>query len=75
MLTKQEIETKVKTSFPDATVSANDLTGGGDHWQLTITSASFKGLSMIQQHQLVYKALGSWLKNEIHALTLNTKTP
>ena len=56
-------------------MKAYDYTGGGDHWQLTVVAEEFKGLSMVEQHQLVYKALGDWMKGPIHALALNTKAP
>lgn len=74
MISKDQLIAKVLESFPEAKVQATDLTGGGDHWQLSVTSKEFAGLSMVQQHQLVYKALGSWVRKEIHALTLNTKS-
>jgi stress-induced morphogen len=67
------IESKIKESMTDAKVKAKDLTGGGDHWQVTVESSSFSGKSLIEQHQLVYKALGDWMKKEIHALALTTK--
>ena len=73
MVSQEELTKKIKDSFPDAEVKANDLTGGGDHWQVTIASKQFAGLSMIEQHQLVYKSLGDWVKKDIHALTLNTE--
>ena len=68
ILTKKLLE-----SFPDAKVKASDMTGGGDHWQVTIESSLFTGKSLVEQHQLVYKALGDWMKREIHALALTTK--
>ena len=49
------------------------MTGGGDHWQVVIESSQFTGKSLVEQHQLVYKALGDWMKREIHALALTTK--
>ncbi|MEY4630084.1 MAG: hypothetical protein RIQ81_204 [Pseudomonadota bacterium] len=68
-----EIEKRLLEAFPDAKVKASDMTGGGDHWQLTIATKAFKGLSLVEQHQAVYKALGSWMRREIHALALTTK--
>ena len=68
ILTKKLLE-----AFPDAKIKASDMTGGGDHWQVTIESAQFSGKSLVEQHQLVYKALGDWMKKEIHALALTTK--
>ncbi len=71
-----EIESKLKQNFPGATVvKAQDLTGGGDHWQVEIVASEFTGKTLVEQHQMVYAALGDWMKKEIHALALNTKTP
>ena len=67
-----EIETLIKQAFPDAEVSIQDLRGDGDHYAAHVTSAAFKGLSRVQQHQLVYKALQGRMGNELHALALQT---
>lgn len=72
---KIDIENKLQENFPDAIFQIKDLTGGGDHWQIEITSKSFEGKSLVQQHQMVYQALGDWMKKEIHALALTTNTP
>ncbi|RZA15107.1 MAG: BolA family transcriptional regulator [Proteobacteria bacterium] len=71
----EDIIQRIQASIPSAQIRAHDLTGGGDHWQLHITASEFGGLSMIEQHQLVYKALGEWMSGPIHALSLNTRTP
>ncbi|MDC0127543.1 BolA/IbaG family iron-sulfur metabolism protein [Methylophilaceae bacterium] len=47
----------------------------GTHFEATIVSSLFKDQSMIQQHQMVYKALGDMMKQEIHALSIKTITP
>lgn len=47
----------------------------GTHFQGVIISPEFAGKSMVQQHQLVYQALGSKMGNEIHALSIQTYTP
>lgn len=74
-MTAQEIESKIKELIPSATIKAYDLTGGGDHWRLEVVAQEFEGLSMVEQHQLIYKALGSWMHGPIHALSLDTKAP
>jgi len=68
----ESIENKLKEAFPTCVVKAQDLTGGGDHWSVTISATEFQGKSMVEQHRLVYKALGDWMKKDIHALALNT---
>lgn len=75
MLSAQEIETKIKASLPSAQVVARDLTGGGDHWQVEVVAKEFIGLNMVQQHQLIYKALGDWMREKIHALAINARVP
>lgn len=70
----QTIKDKLLETFADAEIKLSDMTGGGDHWNLEIRSKSFEGKSLVQQHQAVYKALGPWMKKEIHALALKTST-
>ena len=67
-----QIEERLQAYFPDAKIGVRDMTGGGDHWQVDITSRKFYGKSLIEQHQMVYKALGAFMKKEIHALALST---
>ncbi|HTJ64111.1 MAG TPA: BolA family transcriptional regulator [Alphaproteobacteria bacterium] len=66
------IEQMIKEALPDATVRIDDLRGDGDHYAAYVVSSAFKGLSRIQQHQLVYKALQGRMGNELHALALQT---
>jgi len=47
----------------------------GTHFEAVIVSAEFEGKTMIQQHQLVYAALGDRMRAEIHALSMRTLTP
>lgn len=69
----KDIEDRLLQSFPTAKIRLSDMTGGGDHWQLIIEAKEFKGLSLVEQHQKVYQALGSLMKQEIHALALTTR--
>lgn len=47
----------------------------GTHFEATIVSPAFEGKRMVQQHQLVYGALGDRMRAEIHALSMQTYTP
>ena len=47
----------------------------GTHFEAVIVSSAFEGKNMIQQHQLVYAALGDRMRAEIHALSMQTLTP
>ncbi|MGF1538038.1 MAG: BolA family protein [Elainellaceae cyanobacterium] len=76
MVTPEQVETMIKTGLPDAEVQVQDLTGGGDHYQVTVVSPAFAGKTLIQQHQMVYKAVNQAMSTEaIHALSLKTSTP
>ena len=52
----------------------HDNFDGGYHLNAIIVSDDFKDLELLNRHQLVYKALGSMIKNEIHALSMKTYT-
>ena len=61
-------------AFPGGEVQVEDRTGGGDHFQVTVVSESFNGLSLIQQHKLVNAALAAPLADgTIHELRIRTK--
>ena len=49
--------------------------GDGQHFEAIIVSPAFRGKSKVQQHQLVYQALGDRMREEIHALSMQTYTP
>ncbi len=70
-----EIEKMIKAKFPDATIELKDLAGDNDHWQAHVVSSAFKGKSRVQQHQLVYEALGGNMGGVLHALALTTGVP
>ena len=52
-----------------------EVRGDGAHFEAVIVSTAFAGLSRIRQHQLVYAALGDRMREEIHALSMQTLTP
>lgn len=76
MINPQQVEEMIKAQVPDAQVQVQDLTGGGDHYQVTVVSSQFEGKGLVQQHQLIYQALQQAMSSEaIHALALKTYTP
>ncbi len=52
-----------------------NVVGDGQHFEAIIVSNEFAGKSRVQQHQVVYRALGDRMKSEIHALSMKTFTP
>ena len=76
MVQPAAVEAAIQRALPDAVVTVEDLTGGGDHLQVSVIPSAFSGLSRIRQHQMVYGALQQELASEaIHALALNTTVP
>ena len=72
-VSRDSILADLKLSFPTAQVELTALVDDDDHWKLEIAAAEFVGLSRVQQHQLVYRALGDKLSTNLHALQLITK--
>jgi stress-induced morphogen len=70
-----EIERLILDFLPEAKVVIEDLAGDGDHYRATIVAEAFRGKSRLQQHQLVYKALGERMGGQLHALALSTSAP
>ena len=68
----EEIKNLIKSAIPDAKINIQDLAGDENHYSATIKSKIFNGISKIEQHKLVYKALKGKMGNELHALALNT---
>jgi stress-induced morphogen len=75
MIEPAEVERLLRARFSDAELELVDLTGTKDHYQARIVSSAFAGKSLIEQHQLVYGALGTAMSGAIHALALRTYTP
>ncbi len=70
-----EIEALIKAAIPDAVVTIEDLAGDGDHYAASVIAESFRGLSRVRQHQIVYAALRGRMGGELHALALQTSAP
>jgi phosphoribosylformylglycinamidine synthase len=76
MIEPDTLKQKLADAFPDAQrLELEDLTGTKDHYKAVIISAQFAGKSRIEQHQLVYRALGALMAGPVHALALETKAP
>jgi stress-induced morphogen len=71
----ERLETLLRDAFPDASeLAVVDRTGTGDHFQVVVASGRFAGLSLVDQHRLVYDALaGPLADGTIHELRIKTK--
>ncbi len=72
---ENEIVQLIKKTLPDADISIRDLAGDGDHYAATVVSEAFRGMTRVQQHQLVYEALEGNMGGALHALALQTSAP
>jgi stress-induced morphogen len=71
----ESLEVLLRTAFPDAReLAVLDRTGTGDHFHVTVTSPRFNGLSLVEQHRLVYDALAAPMGDgTIHELRITTR--
>jgi stress-induced morphogen len=70
----ERLQSLLEGAFPNASEVRVIDRGGGDHFEVRVTSSDFDGLTRIQQHKLVYEALDEpWQDGSIHELRINTK--
>jgi stress-induced morphogen len=74
-MTAGQLEQMIRTALPDAEVEITDLRGDGDHYAAHVVSKTFIGKTRVQQHQMVYDALGGGMGDTLHALALQTSIP
>jgi stress-induced morphogen len=76
MISPDEIKSTLSQGLPVSVVETQDLTGGGDHWQVIIVSPAFEGKGLVEQHRMVNEVLKEPLADQrIHALSLKTYSP
>jgi stress-induced morphogen len=67
------VRERILSHLPDAKVEVSDMTGTQDHFQATVVTPAFAGKSRVEQHKMVYAALGELMTGPIHALALTTR--
>jgi stress-induced morphogen len=72
MVDPEDIQRRIEAALPGACATVVDTTGGGDHFEVVVRAPAFAGKGLVEQHQLVYGALGSLMPG-IHALSLRTE--
>lgn len=72
-----EIERLIESALPDAEARVTQPRGpeDEDHLAAVVVSSAFEGKSLVEQHELVYDALGDRMTTDIHAIELKTYTP
>ena len=74
-MTAGQLELMIRTALPDSKVDITDLRGDGDHYAAHVVSKAFVGKTRVQQHQMVYDAMGGSMGDALHALALQTSVP
>lgn len=74
-LPQDDIMAMLHAHFPDSLITLDDTRGDNDHYALKVVSSAFEGKSRIEQHKMVYEALGGKMGKELHALSIQTMTP
>jgi stress-induced morphogen len=72
-MTTDEVKQLIERGLPGSSATVTDLTGSGDHFRADVVCTAFKGKTLIEQHKMVYDALGALVGGAIHALQLSTK--
>jgi acid stress-induced BolA-like protein IbaG/YrbA len=73
VMTPERVADLIRTGLPGADVHVES--GDNTHFASRVIAAQFAGLRPIARHQLIYKALGSLMGREIHALSIEAMTP
>ena len=69
-----EIKSRLQEALEGAMIFVRDLTGTSDHFQVVAVSNRFEGLSLLDQHRLIYAPLQKDIQGAIHALSIKTFT-
>ncbi|MGQ0749811.1 MAG: BolA family protein [Betaproteobacteria bacterium] len=81
---EQEIERRLAVLAPESLqildesgkhVGHEGAKGGGGHYMLVIVSRHFAGKPAQARHRMIYEALGTMMKKEIHALAIKAYAP
>ena len=75
MMSTEEIEKLIQAGLPDATVQVLDPMNDRTHFEAVVLSPSFAGKTKVQQHKMVYAALGDSFDGPLHAVALKTGVP
>jgi stress-induced morphogen len=76
MLEPEVLEQRIRDGVGEVShLVITDLTGTRDHWEALVVSSAFAGKTPIEQHQMVYAALGELMAGPVHALALKTYSP
>ena len=75
MMPIEELQALLENSFGGDQIELSSPMGDNNHFQLILVSEKFEGKSMVEQHQMVYQAMGDAMHEAVHAMAMKTYTP
>jgi acid stress-induced BolA-like protein IbaG/YrbA len=72
-MNKEQVAALIREGLPAAQVEVQS--DDDTHFAALVVAEAFEGLRPLQRHQLVYRALGTRMGGEIHALSIRALTP
>ena len=70
-----EVERLIESALPDARAEVTNPRDDDEHFEAVVVSPAFEGATLVDQHRMVYDALGERMTTDIHALELKTYAP
>ncbi|MEF8758070.1 MAG: BolA family protein [Halobacteriales archaeon] len=72
----EEVERLIEDAIPDASAEVTAPRPNDDeHLAVTVVSSAFEGKSLVEQHEMVFDAVGEHMTTDIHALKVTTRAP
>lgn len=75
MISPDDIRERILGALPGAEVMVRDMTGTSDHYEITVVSAAFRGMSLVDRHRMVHAPLRDVIGGTLHAISLKTLEP
>jgi stress-induced morphogen len=76
-----ELEERIEAEIPDAEATVtlprvhHDQQADDAHYAAVVVSPAFEGVSLVDQHKMVYDAIGDEMTQSVHAMEIETYTP
>jgi len=71
----EQLKQSIEKALPGSLVEVTDVNGNKNHFHARVVAEQFAGKSLVEQHQMVYKALEDEIQGDLHAVSLKTFTP
>ena len=75
LIEPRDIQNRITSALPGATVEVRDMTGTADHYEVMVVARQFVGLNSVDRHRLVYAAVQDVMGGPLHALSIRTQAP